>query len=107
MEVTDSGCTTHLAAVACHSNIVPDVIIELPTGRFHQGFESARAQVDDQPQSSIPQGQVDIVSRPPCVKQQAVPLQGAEGQRDLIHTALNGSLGQVVAEELIAFEGGH
>lgn len=41
------------------------------------------------------------------MKQQAVPLQGAEGQRDLIHAALNGSLGQVVAEELIAFEGGH
>lgn len=98
---------THLAAVACHSDIVPDVIIELPAGWFYEGFKSTRAQVDDQPQSSIPQGQVDIVSRPPCVKQQAVPLQGAEGQRDLIHIALNGSLGQVVAEELIAFEGGH
>lgn len=98
---------THLAVVACHSNIVPDVVIELPTGRFHQCLESTRAQVDDQPQGSIPQGQVDIVSRPPRVKQQAVPLLGAEGERDLIQTALNGSLGEVVAEELIAFEGGH
>lgn len=98
---------THLAEVACHSNVVPDVVIELPFGRLHQRLESAGAQVDDQPQSTIPQGQVDIVSRPPRVKQQAVPLQGAEGQRDLVQTALNGSLGQVVAEELIAFEGGH
>lgn len=86
---------------------MPDIVIELPTGRLHQGLESARAQVDDQPESSIPQGQVDIVSWPPCVKQQAVPLQRTEGQRYLIQTALNGSLGQVVAEELIAFEGGH
>ncbi len=98
---------THLAEVAGHSHIVPHVVIELPTGRFHQGLESTGAEVDDEPQSSVPQGQVDIVSRPPCMKQQAVPLQGAEGQRDLIQAALNGSLGQVVAEELIAFEGGH
>lgn len=98
---------THLAEVACHSNLMPDIVIKLPTGRFHQGLERTRAQVDDQPQSSIPQGQVDIVSRLPCVKQQAVPLQGTERQRDLIQTALNGCLGQVVAEELIAFEGGH
>lgn len=98
---------THLAAVTRHSNIMPDIIIELHTGRLHQGLESTRAQVDDQPQSSITQGQVDVVGRPPCVEQQAIPLQGAEGHSDLIHTALNGSLGQVVAEELIAFEGGH
>lgn len=41
------------------------------------------------------------------MKQQAVPLQGPEGHRDLVQTALNGSLGKVVAEELIAFEGGY
>lgn len=105
---TGSWCThTHLAEVAGHSNIVPGVVVELPTGRLHQGLEGTGAQVDDQPQSSVPQGQVNIVSWPPRVKQQAVPLHGAEGQRDLIQTALNGSLGQVVAEELIAFEGGH
>lgn len=86
---------------------MPRVVIELPTGRLHQGLESTRAQVDDQPESTIPQGQVDIVSRFPCVKQQAVPLQCTEGQCDLIQTALNGCLGQVVAEELIAFKGGH
>lgn len=86
---------------------MPDVVIELSTGWLHQGLESTRAQVDNEPQSSIPQGQVNIISRPPCVKQQAVPLQGAEGQRDLVHAALNGRLGQVVAEEIIAFEGGY
>ena len=98
---------THLAAVAGNLNIMPDVVVELPASWFHQGLEGAGAQVDDEPQGPVPQGQVDIVSWLPRVKQQAVPLQGAEGQRDLVHAALNGSLGQVVAEELIAFEGGH
>lgn len=98
---------THLAAVARHANVMPDVVIELPTGRFHQGLERARAQVDDEPQGSVPQGQVDVVGRPPRVEQQAVPLQGAEGQRNLVHAALNGGLGEVVAEELIPFKGGH
>lgn len=98
---------THLAVVACHPDIVPVIVIELPTGRLHQGLERTRAQIDDQPQGSVAQGQVDVVSRPPRVKQQAVPLQGAEGQRELVHAALNGRLGQVVAEELVAFEGGH
>lgn len=86
---------------------MPGIVIELPTGRLHQGLESPGAQVDDQPQRTVPQGEVDIVSRPPSVEQQAVPLQGAEGQRELIHAALNGRLGQVVAEVLIASEGGH
>lgn len=40
------------------------------------------------------------------MKKQAVLLQGAEGQGDLVQTALNGRLGQVVAEVLIAFKGG-
>lgn len=86
---------------------MPNIVTELPTGGLHQGLESTRTQVDDQPESAIPQRQVDVVSRLPCVKQQAVPLQCTEGQCDLIQTALNGCLGQVVAEELIAFEGGH
>lgn len=98
---------THLAAVARHPDVVPVVVVELPAGRLHQGLERTGAQIDDQPQSSVPQGQVDVVSRPPRVQQQAVPLQGEEGQRDLVHAALNGRLGQVVAEELVAFEGGH
>lgn len=88
-------------------NIMPDIVVEISFGGLHQGLEGTRAQVDDQPQSPVPQGQVDVVSGPPGVEQQAVPLQGAEGQRDLIQTALDGSQGQVVAEELIAFEGGH
>lgn len=85
---------------------MPGVVIELPTGRFHQGLKRTGAQVDDQPQGSVPQRQVDIVGGLSCVKQQAVPLQGAEGQGDLIQTALDGRLGQVVAEVLVAFEGG-
>lgn len=47
---------THLAAVARDSNIMPDTVIKLPTGWLHQGLKSAGAQVDDQPQSSVPQG---------------------------------------------------
>lgn len=86
---------------------MPVIVVELPAGRLHEGLKSTGAQIDDQPQSSVPQGQVDVVSRPPRVKQQAVSLQGAEGQRDLVHAALDGRLGEVVAEELVAFEGGH
>lgn len=100
-------CYTYLTEVACHSNIMPGIVIELPSRRLHKSLESPRAQVDDEPESAVPQGQVDIVSRLPRVEQQAVPLQSTEGQRDLVQTALNGRLGQVVAEELIAFEGGH
>lgn len=86
---------------------MPDVVVELPAGGFHQSFEGSGAQVDDQPQGSVPQGQVDVVGGPPRVEQQAVPLQRAEGQRDLIQIALDGGLGQVEAEELIASKGGH
>lgn len=86
---------------------MPNVVVELAAGGFHQSFEGSGAQVDDQPQSAVPQGQVDVVGGPARVQQQAVPLQRAEGQRDLIQTALDGSLGQVVAEELIASKGGH
>lgn len=84
---------THLTEVARHTNIMPYIVIKPPTGWFHQGFKSARAQVDDQPQSAIPQRQVDIVSWFPRVKQQGVPLQRPEGQRDLVQVTLNGSLG--------------
>lgn len=93
----------YLAEVACHTDIMPDVVIELATGGLHQGLEGTGAQVDDQPHSSVPQGQVDIVSWLPRVKQQAIPLQRTEGQRDLIQTALDGRLRQVVAEELVPF----
>lgn len=98
---------TDLAEVAGHSDIMPDVVIELSAGWFHKGLEGTGAQVDDQPQSSIPQRQVDVISRFPRMKQQAVPLQRAEGQRDLIQAALDGGLRKVVAEVLVAFKGGH
>lgn len=100
------GARTDLAAVAGHPDVVPVVVVELPAGRLHQGLERSGTEIDDQPQSSVPQGQVDVVGRPSRVEQQAVPLQGAEGQRDLIHAALNRGLGKVVAEELAAPEGG-
>jgi len=87
-------------------DVVPGVVVELPVGGFHEGLEGPGAQVDDQPQGPVPQGQVDVVGRAARVQQQAVPLQRAEGHGDLVQTALNGSLGQVVAEELVASEGG-
>lgn len=46
---------THLPEVARHSEIMPDVVVELPFGGFHQGLKGAGAQVDDQPQSAVPQ----------------------------------------------------
>lgn len=82
----------HLSQVARDSDIVPHVVVELPAGRFHQGLEGPGAQIDDQPQSSVPQGEVDVIGRLPRVQQQAVPLQRAEGQRDLVQAALDGRL---------------
>lgn len=41
------------------------------------------------------------------MEEEAIALPGLEGQRDLIAAALNGVLGQVVAEVLRATEGGH
>lgn len=107
VEVFADRTHTHLPAIARHPDIVPVVVVELPAGRLHQGLERTGTEIDDQPQSPVPQGQVDVVSRPSRVEQQAVPLQGAEGQRDLVHAALNRGLGQVVAEELVAFERGN
>lgn len=54
---------THLAAVSCDADVVPHVVVEPATRGLHQGLEGARAQVDDQPEGSVPQRQVDVVGR--------------------------------------------
>ncbi|CAG5929507.1 unnamed protein product [Menidia menidia] len=92
--------------VAGDSHIVPGVIVELAIDRLHQGFKSPRAQVDDQPDCAALQRKVDIVSRLAGVQHQPVALQRSEGKGDLVGAALDGCQGQVVAEELVAFEGG-
>lgn len=41
------------------------------------------------------------------MEHEAIPLQGSEGQRDLVCAALDGGHGQVIAEKLVAFERRH
>lgn len=41
------------------------------------------------------------------MEHEAIPLQGSEGQRDLVRAALDGGHGQVIAEKLVAFERRH
>lgn len=41
------------------------------------------------------------------MQHEAVALQRAEGKRDLVSAALDGRQRQVVAEELVAFEGSY
>lgn len=98
---------SYLAQVPRHSHIVPVVVVELAVHRFHQRFEGPGSQVDDQPHRSTLQGQVDVVGRLARVQHEAVALQRAERQRDLVRAALDGVVGQVVAEKLVALEGRH
>lgn len=86
---------------------MPRVVVELAVRRLHESLEGARAQVDDQAHGSALQRQIDVIGRLAGVEQEAVSLQSPEGQRDLICAALDGLLGQVVAEELITLERGH
>ena len=98
---------TYLAQVPRDPHVVPAVVVEVAGGGLHEGLEGPGAQVDHQPQGPVPQGQVDVVGRAARVQQQPVALPRAEGQRDLVQAALDGRLRQVVAEELVAPEGGH
>lgn len=79
---------------------MPVVVIEFAIDWLHDGLEGSRAQVDDQGHGSVLQGQVYVVCGLARVQNEPVALPGLEGERDLITTALNGVLGQVVAEVL-------
>lgn len=99
--------SVYLAQVAGDAHIMPGVVVELAVDRLHQGLEGPRAQVDDQPNGAALQRKVDVVGRLAGVEHEAVALQRAEGKRDLVGAALDGRQRQVVAEELVALEGGH
>lgn len=86
---------------------MPGIVVELAIGRLHQSLKGTGAQVDHQAHGPTFQRQVDIVSRLASVEQEAISLQRSEGQGDFICAALDGLLGQVVAEELITLERGH
>lgn len=96
----------YLAQVAGDAHIVPGVVIELAVDRLHEGLEGPGTQVDDQPDGAALQRKVHIVSWLAGVQHEAISLQSSEGKRDLIGAALDGCQRQVVAEELIALEGG-
>lgn len=97
----------YLTQVAGHTDSMPGIVVELAVGRLHQSLKGAGAQVDDQAHSTAFQRQVDVVGGLSGVEEEAVPLQCSEGQGDFIGAALDGLLGQVVAEELITLECGH
>lgn len=86
---------------------MPSVVVELAVDGLDQGLEGARAQVDDQPHGAALERQVDVVGRLARVEHEAVALQRAEGERDLVGAALDRRQRQVVAEELVALEGCH
>lgn len=86
---------------------MPGIVVELAVRWLHQSLEGTGAQVDDQAHGPTFQRQVDVVGRFAGVEQEAVSLQCSEGQGDFICAALDGLLGQVVAEELITLERGH
>ena len=97
----------YLSEVAGHFDIMPRVVVELPVDWLHDGFEGSRTQVDNEGDRSVLQRQVDVVSWLAGVKDKAVTLPGLEGERDLVAAALDGVLGEIVAEVLWTSEGGH
>lgn len=86
---------------------MPGVVVELAVDGFDERLEGAGAEVDDEPDGATFQRQVHVIGRFARVEHEAVPLQGSEGQRDLVRAALNGGHGQVIAEKLISFERCH
>ena len=107
MVALDYKGSVYLAQVAGDAHVMPGVVVELAVDGLHQGLECPRAQVDDQPNGAALQGKVDVVGRLAGVQHEAVALQRAEGQRDLVSAALDGRQRQVIAEELVALEGGY
>lgn len=98
---------SYLPQVSRDLDVMPGVVVKLAVDGFDERLEGAGAQVDDEPDGTALQRQVDIIGRFARVEHEAVPLQGSEGQRDLIRAALDGGHGQVIAEKLIAFERRH
>jgi len=86
---------------------VPAVVVELAVDGLHQRLEGAGAQVDDEPDGAALEREVDVVGRLARVQQQPVALPRAERQRQLVRAALDRAVREVVAEELVALEGGH
>lgn len=97
--------SVYLAQVASDAHVMPGVVVELAVDGLDQGLERPRAKVDDQPDRTALQGEVYVVGRLAGVQHEAVALQRAKGKRDLVGAALDGRQRQVIAEELVAFEG--
>lgn len=104
---TARAAAAHLAQVSSHTDVVPVVVIELAVHGLHQSLEGTGAQVDHQPDGAALEREVDVVGRLPGVEHQAVALEGAEGEGDLVGAALDGVVRKVVAEEFVPFEGRH
>lgn len=97
----------YLPEVAGHFDIVPWIVIELSIDWLHDGFKGSRAQIDNEGHGAVLQCQVDVVSWLAGVKDEAIALPRLEGESNLIAAALDGILGEIVAEVLRATESGH
>lgn len=98
--------SVYLAQVAGDAHVMPGIVVKLAIDRLNEGFKGPRAQVDDQPNCAALQGKIDVIGRLAGVQHEAVALQCSEGKRNLISAALDWRQGQIVAEELVALEGG-
>lgn len=98
---------SYLPQVSRDLHIVPGVVVELAVDWFDKRLESPGAEINDQPHGAALQRQVHVIRRFPRVEHEAVSLQRAEGQRDLVRAALDGCHRQVIAEKLVAFECRH
>lgn len=97
----------HLSEVAGHFDVVPRVVVKLSVDGFHDGLEGPGPQIDDEGHGTVLQGQVDVIGRLARVQDEPVTLPRLEGQSDLVVTALDGVLREVVAEIFRAAERGH
>lgn len=97
----------YLTEIPCYFDIMPIIVIKFSIDRLHQGFKCPGPQINDQRNRPVFQRQVDVVGRFARVQHQSVPLQGFEGERDLVAAALDRVLRQVVAEVFGTFEGRH
>lgn len=90
----------YLPKITCHFDIMPGVVVEFPIHWLHNGLKGPGPQVNDQGDRTILQSQVNIVGRLARVEDEPIALPGLKGKGDFIAAALDGILGQVIAQIL-------
>ena len=90
----------YLPKIACHFDIMPGVVVEFHIHWLHNGLKGPGPQVNDQGDRTILQSQVNIVGRLASVEDEPIALPGLKGKGDFVAAALDGVLGQVIAQIL-------